>query len=303
MANRPPHYETRHKHGLTPRQQAVLELMAEGRTNAEIAECLGLTLDGAKWHVSEILSRLHVASREEAIAWWRQYQAWPARLSRSLAFLSAPAAWKLAAGAGGAATAAVAVAVAIVALRPGGELAANDRYPACAVANIRWDSMVETTGPVARLDLSATLREPDWYEGFLRAVGLSDRHVASPCQLSSDASYELVRLIESPERSPSGAVVSIPAELALPLPVDGNPVVARLEAVLETGSLVHLASVELENWCGSLEPLAVQFMVPASRPGGPPTNHVGSTIPIPEAPPCSDPARPPALKAAHPPSP
>lgn len=297
MANRPPHYETRHKHGLTPRQQTVLELMAEGRTNAEIAEQLGLTLDGAKWHVSEILSRLNLASREEAIAWWRQYQAWPARISRRLALLAMPGAWKIAAASGGAVAATAAVAVAIVAFQPGGDLAAKDAYPACAVENIRWDSTVETTGTVARVDLSATLREPDWYEGFLRAVGLSDRHVASPCELSSDASYELVRLVESPERSPSGSVVRVPAELALP--VEGNPVVSDLEATLETGSLVHLVSVELENWCAPAEPLAVQFMAPALRPGGPPTNHVGSTIPLPELPPCGDPTQPPALKATH----
>jgi hypothetical protein len=76
-------------------------------------------------------------------------------------------------------------------------------------------------------------------------------------------------------------------------------VVADLEAILETGSLAHLVSVELENWCGPLEPLAVQFMAPASRPGGPPTTHIGSIIPLPELPPCSDPARPPALTATH----
>jgi DNA-binding CsgD family transcriptional regulator len=297
MGNRSRHYQTRHKHDLTPRQRTVLELMAEGRTNAEIAARLGLTLDGAKWHVSEILSRLSLSSREEAIVWWHEYHRWPAKVSRRLALLAMPGAWKIAAATGGAAAAAAAVAITIVAFRPGGDLAAKDPYPACASENIRWDYTVETTGAVARVDLSATLREPDWYEGFLRSVGLSDRHVASPCQLSSDVSYELVRLIENPERSPSGAVVRVPAELALS--VDGNPVVVGLEAVLETDSLVHLASVELENWCAPLEPLAVQFMVPASRPGGPPTSHAGATIPIPEGPPCSDPARPPALKAAR----
>ncbi len=295
MANRPPHYETRHKHGLTPRQQTVLELMAAGRTNAQIAEHLGLTLDGAKWHVSEILSRLNLASREEAIAWWRQYQGWPARMSRRLALLAMPAAWKIAAATGGAVAATAAVAVVVFAFRHGGDLAAKDTYPACAVENIRWDSTVDTTGAVARMDLSATLREPEWYEGFLRAVGLSDRHVASPCELSSEASYELVRLVESPERSPGGNVARVPAELSLP--VEGNPVVSDLEATLETGSSVHLVSVELENWCGPPEPLALQFMAPAPRRGGPPTNRVGATIPIPELPPCDDPTQPPELKA------
>src|SRR3970282_2793029 len=51
---------------LSERQMAVLGLLAEGRTNREIGEALGMTLDGAKWHVGEIISKLGVASREEA---------------------------------------------------------------------------------------------------------------------------------------------------------------------------------------------------------------------------------------------
>jgi phosphoribosylaminoimidazole-succinocarboxamide synthase len=40
--------------------------MAAGRTNPEIARALGVSLAGAKWHVSEVLSRLGVTSRVEA---------------------------------------------------------------------------------------------------------------------------------------------------------------------------------------------------------------------------------------------
>lgn len=57
---------------LTPRQREVLDLMARGATNGEIAERLGLSLDGAKWHVREIFARLGVDTREEAVAVWRQ---------------------------------------------------------------------------------------------------------------------------------------------------------------------------------------------------------------------------------------
>ena len=48
---------------LTPRQREVLDLLARGRTNPQIAESLGISLDGAKWHVSEVLSRLGVRGR------------------------------------------------------------------------------------------------------------------------------------------------------------------------------------------------------------------------------------------------
>ena len=57
---------TRHfESGLTPRQREVLRLIAKGHTNGEIAEKLGVSLAGAKWHVSELLSRFGVNSRED----------------------------------------------------------------------------------------------------------------------------------------------------------------------------------------------------------------------------------------------
>ena len=49
---------------LSDRQREVLRLMERGRTNFEIAQALGITLDGAKYHVSEILAKLDAASRE-----------------------------------------------------------------------------------------------------------------------------------------------------------------------------------------------------------------------------------------------
>ena len=56
----------RYPETLTPRQQEVLALVREGLTNEEIAQRLGITLDGAKFHVSEILARLGASSRHEA---------------------------------------------------------------------------------------------------------------------------------------------------------------------------------------------------------------------------------------------
>ncbi len=56
---------------LTHRQREVLDLIVQGRTNAEIGERLGISLDGAKWHVSEILTRLGLETREQAAEYWR----------------------------------------------------------------------------------------------------------------------------------------------------------------------------------------------------------------------------------------
>jgi DNA-binding CsgD family transcriptional regulator len=59
----------RHPDVLTPREWEVLSLLREGLTNEQIAERLGVTLHAARYHVSEILSKLGVATREEAAAW------------------------------------------------------------------------------------------------------------------------------------------------------------------------------------------------------------------------------------------
>jgi len=54
--------------GLTGRQADVLELLADGATNAEIAERLLLSVRTVDHHVSAILTRLGVRSRHEAAA-------------------------------------------------------------------------------------------------------------------------------------------------------------------------------------------------------------------------------------------
>jgi DNA-binding CsgD family transcriptional regulator len=71
MSRRPSHYRRRAVNRLTQRQRDVLELVARGHTNAQVAEELGISLDGAKFHVREILSRLDVATREEAVEVWQ----------------------------------------------------------------------------------------------------------------------------------------------------------------------------------------------------------------------------------------
>lgn len=55
---------------LTKRQREVIELLTDGYSNLEIAQALGISLDGAKWHVGEILARLNVGTREEAASLW-----------------------------------------------------------------------------------------------------------------------------------------------------------------------------------------------------------------------------------------
>ncbi len=61
---RPPHPDV-----LTPREWEVLDLLREGLSNDEIAARLGISYNGARYHVAEILSKLGVGSRDEAAAW------------------------------------------------------------------------------------------------------------------------------------------------------------------------------------------------------------------------------------------
>lgn len=51
---------------LTPRQQAVIQLMAEGLDNAQIAERLQISLHTVRRHLEALMQRLKVRSRGDA---------------------------------------------------------------------------------------------------------------------------------------------------------------------------------------------------------------------------------------------
>ena len=106
---------------LTARQREVLDLIARGMTNAQIGDRLGISADGAKWHVSEILTKLALSSREEAAAYWLYRNSFQVRFRRIAGGLFGLQTLKWAGiGAAAAAVGAIAI-IAVVAAMGGGE--------------------------------------------------------------------------------------------------------------------------------------------------------------------------------------
>lgn len=66
---------TSRRNGLSPREQEVCDLIAQGRTNREIAEMLFISLSTTKVHVKHIFEKLGVRSRAEAARVWDDQRA------------------------------------------------------------------------------------------------------------------------------------------------------------------------------------------------------------------------------------
>lgn len=169
------HYQTATRDSLTPRQREVLDLIARGKTNGEIAEHLGITLDGAKFHVREILAKLGVESREEAAAWWRKENRWPKRVWRGLAWL-APG-LGVATGAAGVLALAAIVTVAglrVAEMRGGGHPAAA-YVPVCAEGDVSVQIASELSGEDnVRVRVELTRTGASCYLGGTLTVGSRD---------------------------------------------------------------------------------------------------------------------------------
>ncbi|MPZ99380.1 MAG: peptidoglycan DD-metalloendopeptidase family protein [Dehalococcoidia bacterium] len=129
---------------VTERQREVARLVAEGRTNPEIADALGISLDGAKYHVSELLGRLGLERREEIAAWYRAERS-RRRVRRLRAVVATPLAWLFG---GAAVVGAAGMAVLLVAAFNGGANGGIGNGPIDLDATATATTVVEQT-PVA----------------------------------------------------------------------------------------------------------------------------------------------------------
>jgi DNA-binding NarL/FixJ family response regulator len=74
-----PHTNAPWQGKLTSREAEVLEALAAGLMNGEIAEALGLTERTIKFHVTNVYMRLNVRNRVMAARWWWEHVEMPKR--------------------------------------------------------------------------------------------------------------------------------------------------------------------------------------------------------------------------------
>jgi hypothetical protein len=138
-----------------------------GQSNPEIAAALDVSLQGAKWHVSEILDKLDARSREEAADYWRRYNGLAPRFARVFRGIATAAALKWTAAA--VAVTAVAVGgIAIVAVAasngrddtgsPNADVSATPADDLLERLRANEWVLVDVAGVQARDDVEATLR-------------------------------------------------------------------------------------------------------------------------------------------------
>jgi DNA-binding CsgD family transcriptional regulator len=218
------HYETPTRLELSGRQRQVLELIARGKTNPEIAQQLGISLDGAKWHVSEILGKLAVSTREEAAARWRAERSPRRRLGTLFRAVTSFGGWKLAAG-GTAVLVAMAAAVAVLLARDGNEHDAAITLPDCDADQV-----------------FLTAREARDQDGFFQLAALMAGS-AEPCRLRATVTAGV--------RSPQ----SLPQGFRLP---GVDPGGVDLDTTLGPGS-TSLVYATWASWCESIPTTELVF--------------------------------------------
>jgi DNA-binding CsgD family transcriptional regulator len=264
MFERTRHYETAGKKGLTPRQREVLQMVAAGLTNPEIAERLGISLDGAKFHIREILARLEVDSREEAAAWWRANRGLRGRAGGWLRAIAGVGWLKPAAltSAGG-----VAVVVASVTgfaiFTGGGEPTEAAPLPACELLDLHPEASERSPANGARV-----------FELSLSADG--------PCLLRGAAWARIFPSLPPPTG---------PLLVSSPLYED---------IYLEVGTATRkIATATWTNWCGPGAAHNIQFDLARDedRPDGLGPS-ITATTPVAGAPACEDASQPSKLVVA-----
>ena len=182
---------------LTPRQREVLRLVERGHTNGEIAEMLGISLQGVKWHVRELLGKLGAESREELIERRRALVNWP-NPGRWVRGIAAAGILKVAAAASSVVVAGIALGTIVIALN-GGSTPAEESKPQTAVAVLTPAPMPSVTGSIwtpeealrhARQEVGADIGVSSYDAEFAQPINLDTYVVTQFEWLPDTARYD-----------------------------------------------------------------------------------------------------------------
>lgn len=154
---------------LTDRQREVLRLIERGHTNSEIAGMLGISLQGAKWHVRELLGKFGVDSREELAEAWARSQSGPQRVRSWLSGLAALVPAKAAVGgiAGGAVLTASAAVMVAGSTGPG-----EDKVPAETIESTPTPVWTPIPAPTPLPDAPGAVWSPE--QAYRQAFDVAD---------------------------------------------------------------------------------------------------------------------------------
>lgn len=217
--------QTRNTNVLTPREREAFDLLRRGFTNEEIAATMGISADGAKYHVSQILSKLGVATREEAAALSIE----AARASR--AWLGLALGWKLA---GVAVVAVAGVGIGVLTWAAVQNSDGESEADSSAVGPVVGDHWHATYGVVIGTELQPNFSAPDEGEGFSTpGDGIIHVHPRTSDQEGSAAS--LANFFNRVGAALGDGEIFLPAYGELrdgdPAPGDGMPGTLRITVV------------------------------------------------------------------------
>lgn len=179
----------KHPDILTPAEWRVLDGVRAGKTNGEIADDLGLSVNTVKYHVSNILGKLELTTREELAAWNRP-RSWRWLLAPRVALVASTTA--IAVGVG--------VVIVLALLGGGTDAETPDSEPAGRIAFV----VQNTTGPGTMI----------WY------LPANQSCANPPCSTPGFLSQRLYDTQFWPTWSPDGAQV---AYLGLPAGANVQP--------------------------------------------------------------------------------
>lgn len=256
---RPSHYHSRTRDELTERQRQVLDLIARGKTNPQIADALGMTLDGAKFHVSEILAKLDVPTREEAAEWWRREHSFRAMTYRS--FESLLATWRWLAVSGGALALVALAGITIAWMTSGRDTVAPQLSPTASATPPADAALAPCSMDNLTFQLAATPRSDD-------VQLILDVSAKGPCSFGGQANLALVTL------------ASIPSGSGIP-EVRGTYTLRK-----DFPSSGTLATWDWSNWCWDTS-LPFRWQLNMLDPGGAPLGQP-VTVDVHTFPPCRD---------------